>query len=245
MKPDVLRQREYYTRTAENYESMHVLHGDAEHDLACALIHSLSAYHQLTSILDVGSGTGRALAKLRENLPLARITGIEPVEALREVGYRNGIPRDQLINGDATHLDFPDSSFDLVCELGVLHHIPNPSKAVAEMMRVANKAIFLSDSNRFGRGSVLGRYAKLLLWKLKLWPMADWFRTRGRGYDYLEGDGVVYSYSIFDNYDFIRPLCDQVMIFNLDGSGKCPLTGAHHVGLFGMKKKPSKTPAGH
>jgi len=117
MKPEVLLQREYYTRTAKLYESMHVVHGDVEHDLACALIHSLSAHHKLMSVLDVGSGTGRAVVKLHENLPHARVVGMEPVEALREIGYKNGIPRDQLISGDATHLDFPDASFDLVCEL--------------------------------------------------------------------------------------------------------------------------------
>ena len=243
MRPDVQLQREYYTKTASLYDSMHVVHGDVEHDLACALIHSLSAYHKLTSILDVGSGTGRALVKLRENLPNARIVGVEPVEALREFGYKNGIPRDQLISGDATSLDFPDSSIDLVCELGVLHHLPKPREAVAEMIRVANKAIFLSDCNRFGRGSAKARYVKLLLWRLKLWPLVDWIRTRGKGYDYLEGDGVVYSYSVFDDYDFILSYCDQVMVFNLDGSGKSALTGAHHVGLFGLKRKTDQASA--
>src|SRR5260370_12373090 len=101
MKPDVLLQREYYTRTATLYELMH---GGGEHDLACALISSLAAHHGFTSVLDVGSGTGRAVLKLNQNLPHVRIVGIEPVEALRNVGHSNGIPENQLINGDATQL---------------------------------------------------------------------------------------------------------------------------------------------
>lgn len=238
MRTEVQLQRDYYTRTAALYESLHV-HGDGEHDLACAFISALSRYHGITSILDVGSGTGRAVASLGRNIPAARIVGVEPVAALRRVGHANGIPEDQLIDGDATRLEFPDSSFDLVCELGVLHHIPRPRQAVVEMVRVARKAIFLSDSNRFGQGSVPGRFMKLLLYRLGLWPAANWLKTRGRGYNYGEGDGVAYSYSVFDDYDYIRSHCDQVIIFNLGGSGRNALTDATHIGLFGIKKKPN------
>jgi len=144
---------------------------------------------------------------------------------------------ENLIEGDATSLEFADSSFDMVLELGVLHHIPNPRAAVAEMLRVAKHAIFISDINRFGLGSKLGRYLKLGLWKAGLWPVVNWLKTRGRGYNFSEGDGVNYSYSVFDDYDFIRSKCSDVMVINLDGSGKIALTGAHHVGLFGILKQ--------
>jgi SAM-dependent methyltransferase len=235
IRSEIRLQRDYYARTAALYEGMHV-QGGGEHDLACALIHSLSNHYGFRSVLDVGSGTGRAVAKLSQDLPGARIIGVEPVEALRRVGHRNGIPEEHLIDGDATRLDMADSSFDLVCELGVLHHIPKPRLAVTEMIRVAKKAIFLSDSNRFGSGSVPSRYSKLLLWRLGLWPLANWIKTKGNGYIYGEGDGVAYSYSVFDDYKYIRSQCDKVMIFNLDGFCKSALTGAPHVGLFGLKK---------
>src|ERR1700678_2442776 len=156
-RSDVQLQRDYYKRTAERYESMHF--HEHEHDLACALIHSLYVYHNFSSILDVGSGTGRGIQNLTRSLPNARILGVEPVEALRAIGHSNGIPENQLIDGDATKLDFPDSSFDFVCELSVLHHIPNPRLAVAEMIRVANRAIFLSDVNRFAQGPATARYS--------------------------------------------------------------------------------------
>lgn len=228
-------QREYYARTALKYESMHV-RGDGEHDLACALIHGLAVNYNVDSILDIGSGTGRAVLRLGRALPGVKVMGVEPVEALRRVGHANGIPEHLLVEGDATKLDFPDGSFDFVCELGVLHHIPNPRLAVAEMLRVARKGIFISDTNRFGRGSLAGRYAKLIAWRVGLWPMVNWIKTGGRGYDYSEGDGIAYSYSVFDDYGYIQKQCSNVMVLNLDGSGGDLVSGAHHVGLFAVKK---------
>lgn len=134
-------QRAYYTQTAQKYNQAH-MNGKGEHDLACSLIHGLSMYYDFQSILDIGSGTGRALLELTHKLPDVRIIGIEPVAALREIGYENGMSRDNLIEGDATHLQYADNSFDLVCECAVLHHIPQPRLVVAEMLRVAKKAIF-------------------------------------------------------------------------------------------------------
>ena len=236
IKPEVQLQREYYTRTAKEYEALH-MRGDGEHDMACALIQSLAGYHRYSSILDVGSGTGRAIMVLSKGIPHVRVVGVEPVDALRAIGYSHGINPDNLVDGDATKLQFNDGEFDLVCELGVLHHIPNPRQAISEMIRVSGRAIFISDCNRFGRGSRVGRLSKVILWRLGVWPVMNWIKTRGRGYDYLENDGIAYSYSIFDDYDFIRRQFDHVMVFNLDGDGKSPLTGAAHVGLFAFNKK--------
>ena len=231
---EVLLQREYYTRTALDYEKMHV-QGGGEHDLACAIIHSMCIHHDFTSVLDVGSGTGRAVSYLSKKLPSVKVIGIEPVAALRAVGYKSGLSASVLVDGDATRMIYPDSSFDLVCELGVLHHLPCPRKAVAEMLRVAKRGIFISDSNRFGHGSIISRFAKLLLWKLRLWPSVNWIKTRGRGYNYGEGDGVAYSYSVFDDYSYISSRCRSVMVFNLDGDGESSLIGAPHVGILAMK----------
>lgn len=41
-----------------------------------------------------------------------------------------------VMQGNATSLDFPDSTFDVVYSFGVLHHIPEAGKAVAEIYRV-------------------------------------------------------------------------------------------------------------
>ena len=59
-------------------------------------------------------------------------------------------------------------ALDAVCAFGVMHHVKRPAIVVGEMMRVARRAIFISDSNRFGQGSMPARRVKLLLWRFGL-----------------------------------------------------------------------------
>jgi SAM-dependent methyltransferase len=234
MKSEIQLQWEYYTKTAKRYDDMH-LQPDGGHDFACALISSLASHYDFKSVLDVGSGTGRALSYLSTHLKAANLLGIEPVEALREIGHKKGIPKQILISGDAMKLDLPDNSFDLVMELGVLHHVSKPRLVISEMLRVARKAIFISDANRFGQGIVIARYLKYVLWKLGLWGAVNTLKTKGRNYGISEGDGIYYSYSVFDDYDFIGTKCSKIVTFNLEGSGRCSILGANHVGLFALK----------
>jgi len=86
-------------------------------------------------------------------------------------------------------LAFADGSFDLVCEFGVLHHIPRPELAISEMLRVAKKAIFISDSNNFGQGGKFSRFLKQAINALGLWPATNMIKTKGRGFTLSAGDG--------------------------------------------------------
>ena len=46
-----------------------------------------------------------------------------------------GLPaRFDVIDGE--HLPYPDATFDIVCSMGVLHHISNPTPLVDEIYRV-------------------------------------------------------------------------------------------------------------
>src|SRR6185436_19248753 len=108
------------------------------------------------------------------------------------------IPVALLLEGDATQLAFADGSFDCVCAFGILHHIRRPRVALREMLRVARKAIFVSDLNNFGCGSVLQRAISQTINALGLWRVFQFLITRGKGYKFSEGDGVHYSYSIYN-----------------------------------------------
>jgi ubiquinone/menaquinone biosynthesis C-methylase UbiE len=228
-------QRKYYAKTAAKYEEMHVSAKD-EHYLALNFLIASLDYYQIRSILDVGCGTGRALREIKTLRPDIKIVGVEPVKELREVGYKSGLAEEELVEGDATNLQFPDSGFDLLSEFGVLHHIPRPERAVVEMLRVARRAVFISDSNNFGQGTPLSRKLKQAANSLGLWKAIDLIKTRGKGYAISEGDGLYYSYSVFNNYDIIQSACNMIHLLNTRDGHINPYRTASHVALLGIKR---------
>jgi ubiquinone/menaquinone biosynthesis C-methylase UbiE len=229
-------QRAYYAETAGQYDAMHV-HEDDEHSFALRFMTSILRHLDIRSILDVGCGTGRGLLSIKRELPDIRVVGVEPSAELRSVGHANGLTEAELIDGDGTNLALPDGSFDLVCEFGALHHMPAPGKAVSEMLRVARKAIFISDSNNFGQGSRLARLSKQALNAVGLWPLADRIKTRGKGYSISEGDGLGYSYSVFNDYRQIRKKCESVHLLNTSDAGPSLYRTSTHVALLGIKTR--------
>jgi SAM-dependent methyltransferase len=229
----VSRQRDYYESTAEQYDTMHV--GAEEHGYALALMSFAIRSLGIHSVLDVGAGTGQALLTLKKAHPDVRLVGVDPVKGMREQGYRKGLRSDELIEGDAQDLNFQDGAFDLVCAFGVLHHVPNPRKAVSEMLRVAKRSIYISDANNFGQGSAPARFVKQALGSLRLWGLADFIKTRGKGYTISEGDGLAYSYSIFDDYPQISTACREVRLFAMTPSGPNLYRTCGHVAVLGIK----------
>jgi ubiquinone/menaquinone biosynthesis C-methylase UbiE len=234
---EVDRQRTYYEATADSYDDAHV---EREHVVA---LHLLAGYIELASIqsvLDVGAGTGRAMRFLKTRFPNLRVKGIEPVEALRRKGHAQGIPKPDLIDGDGACLPFPDRSFDLVCEFAVLHHVRNPETVVAEMTRVADKMVAISDCNFMGQGGSWLRRAKRNLWAVGLWPAATFVKTYGKGYTWSDGDGVAYSYSVCQNLKQIRDKWEDI---NFVGTGRNvdryarTLIGAGHVLLVAQGRR--------
>jgi ubiquinone/menaquinone biosynthesis C-methylase UbiE len=205
-------QREYYATTALEYDSMHVSEGD-EHSIALRYASALMREYELTSLLDVGTGTGRAVAYFRRRHADAFIVGVEPVLALlSRAEAKRDVDGAFLASASGYALPFRSESFDAVCQFGILHHVQDPNRVVAEMMRVATRAVFLSDSNRFGQGSMGVRMSKLLLAQCGLWPVANFLKTRGKGYTISAGDGLSYSYSVFDSLDAVHQWADRVVL---------------------------------
>jgi ubiquinone/menaquinone biosynthesis C-methylase UbiE len=227
-------QRSYYAGRAPSYEAAHVQEGD-EHYFALAVLTGALDLLGATSVLEVGAGTGRGLRHLAQHAPQLKLHGIEPVAELREVAYGSGVPRETISEGDARELAFPDGAFDVVCAFGVLHHVRDHAQVVREMLRVARKAIFISDSNNFGQGGPLVRAFKQLLDVTRLWKLADFIKTRGKGYSITEGDGLAYSYSLFSDYPLIRQRCRRVHLINTVDAGIHPYRSASHVALLGVK----------
>ena len=230
-----LLQRAYYASTAASYDDVHI--EAEEHRLGLQIMLAAIRHYGFKSVLDVGSGTGRALVFVKNEAPALRVTGIEPSAELRAIGHRKGLTPDELRDGDALSLPFDDESFDLVCEFSALHHVTQPAQAISEMLRVARRGIFISDTNNFGQGPAVVRLIKQAINAIGLWPIADWVKTSGRGYSVSEGDGVAYSYSVFNDWAQIRRRCRLVHVINTDGAGINPYRTAAHVALLGLKHR--------
>jgi ubiquinone/menaquinone biosynthesis C-methylase UbiE len=229
-----LIQERYYEATASRYDEMHL--GEGEHQLALHFLVGMLDHLRITSVLDIGSGTGRAVQFIKAQRPGIRVVGIEPVAALRQIALAKGLQAHEILDGDASHLTFADGEFDLVCEFGVLHHVQKPDLVVAEMLRVAGKAIFISDSNNFGQGSYLTRSLKQFINMLGLWKLANLIKTGGKGYSITEGDGLSWSYSVFNNYRQITDACSSVHLLNTTRAGINPYRSSPHVALLGIRQ---------
>jgi ubiquinone/menaquinone biosynthesis C-methylase UbiE len=231
-------QRRYYAQTAGDYERLH--HGDAEHTFALGVLTGLVPVLGIRSVLDIGAGTGRALAYFKRHAPDVSTVGIEPVAELREVGHRSGLTETELVDGDGTKLPYADGAFDVITAFGVLHHVPRPRVVLAEMLRVARVGVFVSDSNNFGQGSRAARLIKQGLNALGLWPLVNYIKTRGRGYTVSREDGLAYSYSVFTDYPYLRRACARVHVFTTGAAqGSDPYRGAAHVALLALKHAPA------
>jgi hypothetical protein len=114
----------------------------------------------------------------------------------------------------------------------VLHHVADPNAIVREMTRVARRAVFLSDENRFARGNAAARTAKYALHHAGLWGAVRRVRTAGRGYHLTEDGGVAYSYSVYDSLEILHRWAHRVFLVPTvpcRASWFHPLFGATHI----------------
>ena len=209
-------QRQYYAETAAEYDAMHALEGD-DNPRNLRWVQALLRMVDARSVLDVGAGTGRGVRYLLHNMPGILVRGIEPVaERIQQAVQQKGIPEGVILQGVGEALPFGDASIDVVCCFGMLHHVPEPNAVVRQMLRVARKAVIIVDGNRFGQGSWPVRLLKFALYKAGLWGLVNYLKTRGKGYVRTQGDGVLFSYSIYDSLNCVAEWADELIIFSAD-----------------------------
>jgi ubiquinone/menaquinone biosynthesis C-methylase UbiE len=96
------------------------------------------------SILDVGTGTGRAALLLARGG--ARVTAIDASEQMLAVARQRATEEHLTIDfrcGDAHAIPFPDRAFDVAISLRVLMHTPDWQRAIGELCRVsAERVVF-------------------------------------------------------------------------------------------------------
>ncbi len=95
------------------------------------------------SALDVGCGSGFSTYYMQNYVP--DIWAVD--QSSRMLAQHPLKNTDKLRVGDALKLPFADNSFDLVYGWEVLHHISEPSLAVAEMARVSRRYVLVAEPN--------------------------------------------------------------------------------------------------
>ncbi len=209
-------QQQYYSNTASRYDTMHASESGGDQEIL-KIVRGLLRMIESKTLLDVGAGTGRTIRYFLDSMPGISFRGIEPVEALIDQSVsQNGIPKGLIIQGTGEALPFSDESFDVVCSFAILHHVPRPEAVVREMTRVARKAVIIVDCNRFGQGRWLLRLLKLALYKAGLWGAVNFLKTGGKGYMLTPGDGLAYSYSVYDSFDCLAEWAAHLMLIPVE-----------------------------
>ena len=99
---------------------------------------SLHEYDRFESkrVLEVGCGNGYTLGKYAQYG--AKVYGIDISEIAVEISRRRfdyqNLKGDFRV-GNAENLPYEEDYFDCICSMGVLHHVPDTEKAVAEIHR--------------------------------------------------------------------------------------------------------------
>ena len=89
------------------------------------------------SILEVGCGTGLVYEALRDAVGCdLRYTGLDNSRQMLELANWR-FPKAYFEDGDAFKLPYPEDAFDIACAFEVFGHMPDCSKPIAELVRVA------------------------------------------------------------------------------------------------------------
>ena len=106
-------------------------------------------------MVEFGCGVPVYMKSILERFPEVSFVGIEPFKKSYDeaVAQYVGNDRVQIIHGDGTKVDFPDTSFDIVFSLSVLEHVKFLDAFIAESVRVAKPGALVL--HRYDQGHAL------------------------------------------------------------------------------------------
>ncbi|MBK7354674.1 methyltransferase domain-containing protein [Propionivibrio sp.] len=139
-KPDCAEIRQYFDQLSigrnEAIQSNPIIH--YEQAMRARTVLDMLAVQPGERVLDIGCGNARDMIKLVECG--AKVVGVDISEGMvagaRQEFELHGIIGVDLQVGDATCLNFADSSFDKILCSEVIEHIPDAAKALREMCRL-------------------------------------------------------------------------------------------------------------
>ncbi|MFI5302910.1 MAG: class I SAM-dependent methyltransferase, partial [Polyangiales bacterium] len=128
---EIARARAYYDRFAPSYEARRDGRG-RYHDLVDDLEVELAIpYARGAHVLDIGCGTGLISRRLMAHA--RSVTGVDLSPRMLAVARARGL---DVVEASALSLPFEDASFDVAVSFKTLAHVPDLSRALAEMTRV-------------------------------------------------------------------------------------------------------------
>jgi len=143
----------------------------------------------LTSILDVATGTADLAIAAARRYPEVKVVGLDPSEQMLGVGRTKlgklGLSdRIELVRGDAEALPFGDGSFDAAMMAFGIRNVPDRSRALLEFHRVVRPGglVCILELNEPTSGW-LGPVTRL--WVHQVIPMLGRLFARGGEYSYL------------------------------------------------------------
>jgi ubiquinone/menaquinone biosynthesis C-methylase UbiE len=127
----------------------------------------LAVWPGAVPILDVGTGTAQIPIELCRSAPTARVVAIDLADHMLTLGRENVrragfAERLQLERCDAKQLAYESGSFAAVISNSIVHHIPEPRRVLAEMVRVLQPGgvLFLRDLLRPADQAMLDRLVR-------------------------------------------------------------------------------------
>jgi len=126
----------YFREIAERWDEMRSMHVD-DADIDQAIIEALD-WSRISTMIDLGTGTGHLLERLGPRLDLAE--GIDLSREMLAIARSNleaaSLPHCQVRQGDIYQLPNASESFDLAVIHQVLHFVDDQDQAIQEAARV-------------------------------------------------------------------------------------------------------------
>lgn len=101
----------------------------------------ISDYGSEGSVLDIGTGPGWLLVKLRQKSPFLRLTGLDTSPSMVAKARKNIVDAGfsseiKVEEGDVSHIPFDADTFDTVVSTGSIHHWKDPVAGLNDIYRV-------------------------------------------------------------------------------------------------------------
>ncbi|MEQ9671601.1 hypothetical protein [Coleofasciculus sp. G2-EDA-02] len=99
--------------------------------------------------------------------------------------------------------------------------------------------VAISDCNFMGQGSLVLRLLKYSIFSLGLWSLANYLKTKGKGYTFSKGDGLAYSYSVYQSLNTLHEFWQTLRLNSTKGKSDTffgSIISAEHLLIIGFNK---------